>query len=423
MGTPDTVHVPFLKTQRGSLRWIIAIILAAAGLAMFPFAHEITTFLKLSLSPQEQTLLVSVYPASISFTLMIVGSINPLFFRYNVVRIPVIFDVVLFSGVTEENLVTFDLSASGCFLRTFEPIAEGTTTMIFESKSFKSPSVTIDVVWENHQQKQINDPTGSIVRIVDPPSSFYIFLLRYHLFRLWKGVVFNLRLPGFQAVRLLFMRPVTIMLTEVVYKAGSIVFRQGDSVDTFYYIKKGKVKFYKELESGERITIETMEAGQIFNEMVLLGKSQRNVTVECQTLCVLAQSKADNLDALIRNNPDFASALVRKLATRADQTQNNLTQTIDYLQKIIQIKDSRTRNAIALLALGIGNKIQDSKIGIGINTASVEKQTGLKADEIIHFIHHSLVPDEIDHDAISQKISDKIGKLCRGISVDLTIKK
>jgi hypothetical protein len=48
------------------------------------------------------------------------------------------------------------------------------------------------------------------------------FLGRYYLYRLRKGFIFNLKLPGFEGIRRLFMRPSTVMQKEVSYQPGAV---------------------------------------------------------------------------------------------------------------------------------------------------------------------------------------------------------
>ena len=412
MGTASNDREPFFRARRGTVLWLMVIGLFVMAGAFFPLGNEITTLLGLYLKYEEQILIVSVYPLSIGLILSMVGSINPAFFTSSVVRIPIIFDAVICCLDDEESLVTFDITLSNCFLRTSEPLgAKDGITVFFESRHFKSPRVDIRVVWENHQENRRNEPTGTIVEVINPGPGYYLFLARYYMFRIFKGVVFNLKLPGFQAIRMLFMRPATVMQKEVVYHPGAVVFREGDKVNSFYLIKKGKVNFYKSLDSGDRVFLESMEEGQIFNEMALLGDTRRSVTVECVTRCVLAVAQADNLEALIRHNPDFAMALVRKLAHRADQTQGELTQSIDYLQKLLQVKTRRSRNAALLLVAALEHRSDEVGYRLELDTGTLGSISTMSTNDIINYIMHSLLPDDSSGDPIPQGMDKEIEKI------------
>ncbi|MFH0977365.1 MAG: cyclic nucleotide-binding domain-containing protein [Spirochaetota bacterium] len=423
MGTSSSVIVPFFSPYRGKLLWTFVIIFFAAGGIFFPLRHEIAGLIG-NLKPEEEILIASIFPVSIGFILSIVGSVNSKFFTSSVVSLPVIFDVVMRDKDSEQYFATFDITHANAFLITFEPInfANG-AELYFEMPGLKSINIKFKVIWENHHNKE-GEPAGSIIEILDPGIKFYLFLIRYYLFRFRKGIVYNLKLPGFQAIRRLFLHPSTVMQREIIYRPGTRVFSQGDEVNTFYYIKKGKVDIYKELVSGKRIHIDTMEAGQIFNEMALLGDKRRSVTAECQTVCILAEADVDNLEALIRYNPDFACALVKKLAQRADQTQEYLTQTIEYLQSLVEINTRKSQNVSILLALTLGNiPLKDRKsFEFEVDADAVCRDLDLKPAEIIDYINSSLSFRENNQNMISAAKAAQLEKMLSEYQVKLVNK-
>ncbi len=418
MGTSSSIYVPFFSAHRGKLLWTLVIAFFAVGAALFPFRQNIAGLIG-NLKGEEQILVASIFPVSIGFILSIVGSINSKFFTSSVVSLPVIFDVVVHYKDAKQMFITFDITHANCFLTTFESFNPGNDASVyFEIQGIRSPEVKFRIIWQNHREKP-DEPAGTIIELVNPNFKFYIFLLRYNLFRLGKGIVFNLKLPGFQGIRRLFMQPTTVMDKEIIYQPGSIVFRQGDEVNTFYYIKKGKIDFYKELASGDRIHLDTMGPGQIFNEMALLGDRRRSVTVECQTLCVLAEANVDNLEALIRNNPDFACALVKKLAQRADQTQDYLSQSIEYLQNLVEINSRKSKNVAILLAMALGNMRKDKYFEFELNMDDICRTFKLEPHEIIEYINSSLSFKERNDNLMNSPKVNKLEKALSSLQVNL----
>lgn len=421
MGTSTSIYVPFFSAHRGKLLWTLVIVFFAIGGVFFPFRQNFSGLIR-NLKEVELILLVSIYPISIGFILLIVGSINSKFFTSSVVSLPVIFDVVVRNKETEEYFITFDITHTNCFLITFEPLNPGNEASVyFELSGFRSPEVKFKIIWKNYPDNQ-SETAGTIIEFINPDFKFYIFLFRYYILRLRKGIIFNLKLPGFQAIRRLFMQPSTVMQKEVIYQPGSTVFRQGDEVNTFYYIQKGKVDFFKELASGERLHINTMEAGQIFNEMALLGDKRRSVTAVCQTLCILAEAEVDNLIALIRNNPDFACALVEKLAQRADQTQNYLTQTIEYLQNLVEINSRKSKNVSILLAMALGKMQKDKYSEIELNIDDICNTFKLEPHEIIEYINSSLLFKEKNGNLINSPLLNTLENALSSLQVNITNK-
>jgi len=427
MGTKSGVRFPLFKPVYNPLWWSIALLLIIAAVILTPFRSEITSALKITLSIPEQLLMLSVFPSSLGIIMMMVGALNPDFFRYSVMRIPVIIDAVLCDTSEEETLVTFDVSPVNCFIRTFESIQTPTTRNIyFQSGELKSPRISMQVVWENHGELKDREPTGSIVKLITPGRNFYSFILRYYLFRLRKGIIFNLKLPGFEGVRRLFMRPATIMQKTVIYQPGSTVFRKGDDEYGFFYIKKGRVDIYKELDSGEKILIESIGEGQIFNEMSLLGESKRNVTAQCPVRSILSRAHPDNLEALIRYNPDFAIALVRKLAERVDNTQIVLAENLEYLQKMLQRKDDTTKTIAVIFSLLLGGTVSGSSIRVNVDTSSVTKRISATSDEVIRYLMRRITHKNDDarkEQPAEKNVEDALMNAFSELSIELIAKK
>jgi CRP-like cAMP-binding protein len=71
-----------------------------------------------------------------------------------------------------------------------------------------------------------------------------------------------------------------------------------------------------------------MGRGDIFGEMAILGNQTRLATAVCSGQCVLSVARADNLDALIEHNPEFARKLLETLARRHHASERNFMNTI-----------------------------------------------------------------------------------------------
>ncbi len=412
-GTTSNVKVPLLRAHKSWSLWSIALILLAVSIAALPFSDAICALLGLNLNHQTGILVTTAYPASIGMSLILVGIFNPDFFRYSIVRIPIIFDAVLHQNNFEDSLITFDITGVNSFIRTFEPIGTDEVEMHFEMRNFRSPLIRARPVWNRHGGGKDDEPVGTIIAIINPGPSFYFFIARYFIYRFWKGIVFNLKLPGFEAIRRLFMSPSTIMQNEIVFHPGATIFRQGDTVKSFYFIKKGKVNIVKELESGERIVLETMETGRILNEMAILGETRRSVTAECVTRCVLAEAQSDNLEALIKNDPQFALALVRNLLTRADSTQDQLTSTIEYLQKLLLMKGKHMTYSAMIISLLSGSKPEHGVVTLQLPAARDGALAVIPHDDLVRYMRSTYSLDEPAHpeDALSEIIEKNLAGL------------
>jgi CRP/FNR family transcriptional regulator len=222
-------------------------------------------------------------------------------------------------------------------------------------------------VWENHHLR--HEAFGTIVRLEQTYSGFFRFIIRYNLLRLWKGAVFLLRLPGFDAIKGLFYKPLVMTQEEEYFPRGSIVFREGETGDRFYLIKKGRVIFYKYRDNNTIITVNTAAAGDFFGELAVLSNDKiRNTTAMCAEDTILAIASGDNLDTLLANNPEFNIDLIKTLSSRAV-----LSEKV-FFESMSEINDLKSENArlahVATLLVLVGLGFDSSRRGLDINIDS-----------------------------------------------------
>ena len=100
------------------------------------------------------------------------------------------------------------------------------------------------------------------------------------------------------------------------YSKNEIIYHQGDSADSFYYIVKGKVKVFMISSDGMEKTINTAGRGELIGEGAFFDKNPR-VSSACATTAVeLAVIDEKILYDLIKKNPSLAFELLEILATR-----------------------------------------------------------------------------------------------------------
>jgi CRP-like cAMP-binding protein/RsiW-degrading membrane proteinase PrsW (M82 family) len=392
MGTPDRIPEPFFQWRPGFLRFLFVIAFMIMALFGLTFRTEIIKLMGLQIMHQDQIIMFGIFPFSISMILILVGAVNPNFFKNSKIKIPIISDVeVTKNGEFEEVLVTYHITSTGCFLQTAEPLGIGTRkTVRFGCSTFFSDEIDGIIVWENHTNPHA--PLGSVIRITDPTPRFaFLFMIRYILFRLFKGIVFNLKLPGFESIRKLFMRPISTMQDIRIIPTGSVIYSEGDKATEFYLLKKGKIIFYKTKEKGEIITLDTIEDEEIFGEMAAIGKSKRSETARCVTDCVIAVAGRENLNALVRNNTEFAMNLLEKLATRVHMSEQVLFENIRDLDKEKAGQAQLARSALLLLLLGSGCIASGDTIDIPVDMKKIadvlhDADTGAVLEILTHFI-------------------------------------
>lgn len=97
---------------------------------------------------------------------------------------------------------------------------------------------------------------------------------------------------------------------------GQVFCAPGDESEALFMLKRGKVRIYKVTPEGWEFTLTVVEAGTMFGEMALTAQRMREAYAEAaepSDICVL---KGEDLERLVRANPDVGLAMMRVLGGR-----------------------------------------------------------------------------------------------------------
>jgi DnaJ like chaperone protein len=95
------------------------------------------------------------------------------------------------------------------------------------------------------------------------------------------------------------------------FKAGEVIFREGDKADKMYVIRSGEVV----IERAGHV-VATLPSGAMFGEMALIDGSPRSATARAKTNCELAVIGHEAFLYLVHETPFFAMAVMRTLVDR-----------------------------------------------------------------------------------------------------------
>lgn len=99
------------------------------------------------------------------------------------------------------------------------------------------------------------------------------------------------------------------------FKAGSIIFREGDEAKELFVIKSGQVR----IQIGNR-TVTELAADSIFGEMALIDSEPRSATAVAATDVELVPVTEKQFLFLVSQTPFFALKVMRVLAGRLRAT-------------------------------------------------------------------------------------------------------
>jgi CRP-like cAMP-binding protein len=101
------------------------------------------------------------------------------------------------------------------------------------------------------------------------------------------------------------------------FRAGEVLFREGESGEEMFVIQSGVVRITKHV-GGEERPLATLGRGEFIGEMAILNEKPRTATATVIEDAKLLVIGARTLELMISNNAEIALRLVKKLARRLD---------------------------------------------------------------------------------------------------------
>ncbi len=101
----------------------------------------------------------------------------------------------------------------------------------------------------------------------------------------------------------------------VEHAAGATIFEQNVTGSEMFIIEDGEVDIVRSYAGREKV-LSTLGPGDFFGEMAVLETQPRSAGARARTACRLLPIDASTLDALLRQHPEIAVRMLRKLAGR-----------------------------------------------------------------------------------------------------------
>lgn len=107
------------------------------------------------------------------------------------------------------------------------------------------------------------------------------------------------------------------------YTAGDMVFAQGDSSDSVYFMLSGKIKVTKRRKDIE-INLAELSGGAVLGETGVICGRSRSATITAIEDTTMLRTDAHVFKELLHQVPQVAVALAKELADRVDATSDRL---------------------------------------------------------------------------------------------------
>src|SRR4051812_39732625 len=149
--------------------------------------------------------------------------------------------------------------------------------------------------------------------------------------------------PVFEALAPDDLRRVADVAVPRRFAAQQVIFREGDSSDTCYVVRKGHARALRENTDGRQISLAHFGPGDIFGELAMFDDERRSATVETlddfEAIAILGA----DMRRLLREHPDISVKLVIALGRRLRETNERLT------RQSFQTVQSRVAGVLAQL--------------------------------------------------------------------------
>lgn len=156
---------------------------------------------------------------------------------------------------------------------------------------------------------------------------------------------------------------------ERSFKAGDLIFNQGDAGTEMYVVAAGHVNIHLPGEASRRISLKDIAVGEYFGELALFDDKPRSASALATTDATLLELSRETLSDYLAKRPTAAMPILRTMAERLRETNTLLSQrvaknAVEELEKNLSWRDRLADRVaelngswafiIALLALTVG---------------------------------------------------------------------
>jgi len=164
------------------------------------------------------------------------------------------------------------------------------------------------------------------------------------------------------------------------FKAGTVLYSQGEAADCLYYIQEGQVQFTVVSAQGREAIFTFLGPGDFCGVGMLVGEKSRVATATCKTDCVVARLERASVVRAVREDPQFAGFYVSYVLNRTIRLRDNL---------ISRIFDTSERR-LARILLGLANSGQDRReriVIVKLDQEALARMVGTTRSRINHFMN------------------------------------
>jgi CRP-like cAMP-binding protein len=164
------------------------------------------------------------------------------------------------------------------------------------------------------------------------------------------------------------------------YRAGQVVFSQGEPADAVFHIQKGKVKVTVVSEQGKEAVVAMLGIGDFFGEACLAGQVQRVTTAAAMTDSTIVRLDRAAILRVIHEEPDFAEIFIGHLLSRAIRVE------ADLVDQLFNSSEKRLARLLLLLA-NFGKEGRPEPVIAKISQETLAEMIGTTRSRVSFFMN------------------------------------
>ena len=109
------------------------------------------------------------------------------------------------------------------------------------------------------------------------------------------------------------------------FKAGEMIFAQGDTGSALYIVEHGDVNIHLPGDASHRISLKDLARGEYFGELALFDEKPRSASALATTDAALLELQRSTLENYLERRPRAAMAILRTMGERLRETNTLLS--------------------------------------------------------------------------------------------------
>jgi CRP-like cAMP-binding protein len=164
------------------------------------------------------------------------------------------------------------------------------------------------------------------------------------------------------------------------HRKKQILFKQGDTADSVFYIRSGKVKITVVSNDGKEAVVAILGGNEFIGEGCLIGQPKRLATAEAMTDCTTMRVEKAQILRTLRDEPAFAALFVTHVLNRNARVEEDL------VDQLFNSTERRLARVLLLLAK-VGQTGKPEPIVTKITQETLAEMIGTTRSRVSHFMN------------------------------------